>query len=134
MEHPRIEKAREEPTTPPISPTASTEEEGSSSERVPRFSSLQELCEVTENRENLTLVFLFFDCEPMNFREKVGNKNWKDAMDEKIKEIKKNDTWELASLPKGNKAIGVKWVYKEKKNAKGEVKRCKARLVVKGYS
>ncbi|MCI68369.1 copia-type polyprotein, partial [Trifolium medium] len=55
-------------------------------------------------------------------------------MDEEIKAIKKNETCELASLPKGLKAIGVKWVYIEKKNSKGEVERYKARLVVKGYS
>ena len=64
----------------------------------------------------------------------MGNKNSKDAMDKEIKTIKKNDTWELASLPKGNKAINVKWVYKAKKKAKGEVKRYRARLVAKGYS
>ena len=67
MEHPRIEQAREEPTTPPISPFASTQEEGSSSERVPRFRSLQELYEVTENQENLTLFCLFANFEHMNF-------------------------------------------------------------------
>ena len=55
-------------------------------------------------------------------------------MDEEITAIKKNDTWELASIPKGHKAIGVKWVYKVKKNAKGEIEKHKARLVAKGYS
>ena len=43
-------------------------------------------------------------------------------MDEEIKAIKKNDTWELATLPTlptRKKTPGVKWVYKLKKNAKG---------------
>uniref|UniRef100_A0A803PC26 Reverse transcriptase Ty1/copia-type domain-containing protein n=1 Tax=Cannabis sativa TaxID=3483 RepID=A0A803PC26_CANSA len=40
---------------------------------------------------------------------------------------------EQAVLPQGYKPI-VKWVYKEKKNAKGKVERYKARLVEKGYS
>ena len=35
---------------------------------------------------------------------------------------------------KGHKAIGVKWVYKVKKNVKGEIEKDKARLVAKGYS
>ncbi|KAH9672528.1 hypothetical protein KPL70_017763 [Citrus sinensis] len=55
-------------------------------------------------------------------------------MDEEIKAIVKNDTWELTTLPKGHKAIDVKWVYKIKRNAKGEIERHKARLVAKGYS
>ena len=55
-------------------------------------------------------------------------------MDEEIKAIKKNDTQEFATLPTGKKSTGVKWVYKLKKNAKGEVERYKARLVVKGCS
>jgi len=54
-------------------------------------------------------------------------------MEEEIKSIGKNDTWELTTIPKGHEAIGVKWVYKTKKNASGEVERYKARLVVKGY-
>ena len=62
MEHPEIEQARYEPTTPPTLRATSTQEDGSSSERVPRFKSLQELYEVTENQENLTIFYLFFDC------------------------------------------------------------------------
>jgi hypothetical protein len=54
-------------------------------------------------------------------------------MDEKIHSIKKNDTWKLTNLPENKKVIDVKWVYKTKKNAKGEVQRYKARLVAKNY-
>ena len=36
-------------------------------------------------------------------------------------------------LPEGKDAIGVKWVYTTKSNAKGKLDRHKARLVVKGY-
>ncbi|GJR08472.1 retrovirus-related pol polyprotein from transposon TNT 1-94 [Tanacetum coccineum] len=54
------------------------------------------------------------------------------AKEEEIKSIEKNDTWELTTLLKGQKAIGVKWVYKAKKNAKGKVEKYKARLLAKG--
>ena len=55
-------------------------------------------------------------------------------MDQEIRSIEKNDTWKLVSLPKGHKAIAVKWVYKIKKNAKGEIEIYKTRIVAKGYS
>ena len=32
------------------------------------------------------------------------------------------------------KAIGVKWVYKMKRNAKGEIERYKAKLIAKCYN
>ena len=54
-------------------------------------------------------------------------------MEEEINVIKKNDTWELSKLPKDHEAIGVKYVFKIKKNVKGEVERYKARLIAKGY-
>ena len=44
-------------------------------------------------------------------------------MDDEIKAIEKNDTWELAALSKRHKPIGVKWVYKTKKNAKREIEK-----------
>jgi len=40
----------------------------------------------------------------------------------------------LVLRPNKKKPIGVKWIYKEKKNTKGEVERYKAWLVAKHYS
>lgn len=37
-------------------------------------------------------------------------------------------------LPKGEKPVGVKWIYKTKVNEKGEIDKFKARLVAKGYT
>ena len=59
----------------------------------------------------------------MDFEEFVQDKSQRDAMDEEIRSIEKNDTQELVSLPKEHKAISVKWVYKTKKNVKGETER-----------
>jgi hypothetical protein len=56
-----------------------------------------------------------------------------EAMDSEMQSICKNGTWELAILPPGQKAIGLKWVFKLKKNSKGEIVKHKARLVAKGY-
>ena len=53
-------------------------------------------------------------------------------MDEEIKVIVKNDTWELITLTKGYKAINIKWVYKTNRNSKWEIERHKVRLVAKG--
>ena len=44
-----------------------------------------------------------------------------------------DNTLELTTLPKDHRAIGVKWIYKTKKNVHREVERYKARLVSKGY-
>ncbi|GKV31573.1 hypothetical protein SLEP1_g40251 [Rubroshorea leprosula] len=74
-----------------------------------------------------------FDIEPINFNEAAKDEKWRKAMDEEMNAIKKNDTWELVTLPQGHATIGVKWVFKEKKNSKGKVERYKARLVAKGY-
>ena len=45
-----------------------------------------------------------------------------------------NKEWYMGTLPIGKKTIGVKVVYNLKKNAKWEIERYKARLVVKDYS
>ncbi|KAM1936926.1 hypothetical protein ACFX15_014142 [Malus domestica] len=71
--------------------------------------------------------------EPLSFNEAVEEDRWRIAMEEEIHAIEKNDTWELIKLPPNQKAIGVKWVYKIKHTANGNVDRFKSRLVAKGY-
>ncbi|MCH92472.1 retrovirus-related pol polyprotein from transposon tnt 1-94 [Trifolium medium] len=74
------------------------------------------------------------DNDPVTFDEAVKLEVWRNAMDQEIESIEKNDTWELTVLPPGVKKIGVKWIYKTKLNEKGKIEKHKARLVAKGYS
>jgi hypothetical protein len=71
--------------------------------------------------------------EPANFVEASKDPSWKHAMDEELKAIESNGTWSLVTRPPNHKAIGLKWVYKLKKDTKGVVVKHKARLVAKGY-
>ncbi|KAH9741104.1 Integrase catalytic domain-containing protein [Citrus sinensis] len=60
---------------------------------------------------------------------------WKLAMEEEIKSLHQNQTWELVKLPKGKKAIGNKWVYTKKQGSPNQsTPRYKARLVAKGFA
>src|SRR5262249_9217324 len=53
---------------------------------------------------------------------------------EEINALDENHTWNLVDLPKGQKAVGCKWVFAVKVNPDGSVARLKAKLVVKGYA
>jgi hypothetical protein len=55
-------------------------------------------------------------------------------MGEEMSSIEENETWSLCDLPQGCQAIGLKWVFKVKRNEQGDVVKYKARLVVKGYA
>ena len=45
-----------------------------------------------------------------------------------------NDTWDLVPLPKGQKLVRCKWVYRTKYGPDGKVDKHKSRLVAKGFS
>ena len=74
--------------------------------------------------------------EPTSLEEALQSPEadqWRLAMDEEIASIAANDTWTLQPAPPSIKPIPVKWVYKEKRDANGNIERHKARLVVKGF-
>ncbi|GJY76662.1 putative ribonuclease H-like domain-containing protein [Tanacetum coccineum] len=50
-----------------------------------------------------------------------------------ITRFKIQKVWTLVDLPYGKKAIGTKWVYRNKKDERGIVVRNKARLITQGY-
>ena len=43
------------------------------------------------------------------------------AMEEEIKPIQRNNTWDLVDLLEGKTPVGLKWTYKTKYNANGSV-------------
>jgi hypothetical protein len=48
-------------------------------------------------------------------------KEWCASMIDELASIKENKTWSLVHLPKGHRAIGLKWVFKLKQEENGEV-------------
>ena len=71
---------------------------------------------------------------PNSVQEALVDLRWKEAMNDELRSLKKNATWELSDLPAGKKSVGCKWVYTMKYKADGMIDRFKARLVVKGYT
>ncbi|GJW12018.1 ribonuclease H-like domain, reverse transcriptase, RNA-dependent DNA polymerase [Tanacetum coccineum] len=87
------------------------------------------LNDLYENTEELLLA----EDEPKNYKEASTDQKWIEAMKVELDSINRNNTWELTTLSKGHKAIGLKWVFKTKKDANGNIVKHKARLVAKGY-
>ncbi|GMI80153.1 hypothetical protein HRI_001684600 [Hibiscus trionum] len=125
-----IEVGESSVAAPTSIPTNSETTDDEDEPRQPKMRSLQELYDSTNE---VHLVCLLADDENISFEEALRDKKWQTAMNEEIKAIDRNNTWELTELPKGSQPIGVKWVFKKKMNAQGKIERYKARLVVKGY-
>jgi len=59
---------------------------------------------------------------------------WLSAMNEEIKSLHDNHTWELFKKPPGSRVVSCKWIFKKKEGILGvELDRFKARLVARGF-
>jgi hypothetical protein len=134
-------KSAPSPTTPapatpgsPRTPTGSTTTDTSSESEPLRFRNISSIYRdsVPIDLEYSGLCLLGIE-EPANFNEANGVPIWRRAMEEELSSIHDNKTWTLTTLPAGHKAIGLKWVFKLKKDNKGEVVKHRVRLVSKGY-
>lgn len=75
--------------------------------------------------------------EPTSYEEAINSPEgveWRRAMEEEMSSLHVNGTWTLEKPPHGTKLLPVKWVYKKKRGADGQVLRYKGRLVVKGFA
>ena len=71
---------------------------------------------------------------PNSVHESLADPRWKAAMNEEMKSLQKNETWELVDRPLGKKQVGCRWVYIVKHKEDGTIERFKERLVAKGYT
>lgn len=69
--------------------------------------------------------------EPASVVQDLEETCWKNAMEAELQAIRDNNTWSLSDLPKNHRVIGLKWVFKVKRDAAGNIVKHKARLVAK---
>ncbi|GJZ64147.1 putative ribonuclease H-like domain-containing protein [Tanacetum coccineum] len=88
----------------------------------------------TRRNENPSYSEKDFLEEPKRVSKALSDPAWVEAMQEELLQFKLQKVWILVDLPKGHRAIGTKWVYRNKKDERGIVIRNKARLVAQGHT
>ncbi|GJS23849.1 putative ribonuclease H-like domain-containing protein [Tanacetum coccineum] len=96
------------------------------------------LSDVYEQKIHDTLNTCLYACflsqiEPTSIAKALSDSSWVEAMQEELLQFKLQQVWILVDLPNGKKAIGTKWVFRNKKDERGIVIRNKARLVAQGH-
>lgn len=99
-----------------------------------KYRPLSEIYENTEVVEPEEELYLMGTEEPSSYRQAANDNEWRLAMEKEMDSIERNGTWKLSEPPEEQKVIGLKWIYKLKRDASGNVVKHKVRLVAKGYS
>nr|GEZ35906.1 hypothetical protein [Tanacetum cinerariifolium] len=68
--------------------------------------------------------------EPTTVAQALADLDLVEAMQAEMQQFRNQKVWVLVTLPDGKRAIGTKWILKNKKDAKGIVYRNKARIEV----
>ncbi|GJT32528.1 putative ribonuclease H-like domain-containing protein [Tanacetum coccineum] len=97
------------------------------------FSSVQQRTNHKDFQNCLFACFLSQE-EPKKVIQALKDPSWIEAMQEELLQFKLQWVWTLMDLPNGKRAIGTKWVYRNKKYERGIVIKNKARLVAQGYT
>ncbi|GJV83153.1 putative ribonuclease H-like domain-containing protein, partial [Tanacetum coccineum] len=97
------------------------------------FSSVQQRTNHKDFQNYLFACFLSQE-EPKKVIQALKDPSWIEAMQYELLQLKLQKVWTLVDLPNGKRAIGTKWVYRNKKDERGIVIKNKARLAAQGYT
>ncbi|GKA43460.1 putative reverse transcriptase domain-containing protein [Tanacetum coccineum] len=97
------------------------------------FSSVQQRINHKDFQNCLFACFLS-QVEPKKVIQELTDLSWFEAMQDELLQFKLQQVWTLVNLPYSKRAIGTKWIYRNKKDERGIVVRNKARLVTQGYT
>ena len=89
-----------------------------------------------ENDFGLDYYVFNIEENPKNLKEALTSLHtifWKEVVNDEMESLISNRTQKLVDLPPGYKAIGCKWVLREKLKLNGSIDKFKARLVAKGF-
>jgi Reverse transcriptase (RNA-dependent DNA polymerase) len=74
--------------------------------------------------------------EPVTYDDACNGANkvdWRKAIRSEMESLSENETWKLAPLPQGKRALKPKFIFKIKTDPVNKRKTFKARLVVRGF-
>ncbi|GJY34733.1 retrovirus-related pol polyprotein from transposon TNT 1-94 [Tanacetum coccineum] len=97
------------------------------------FSSVQQRTNHKDFQNCMFACFLSQE-EPKKVIQALKDPSWIEATQDELLQFKLQKVWTLVDLPNGKRAIGTKWVYRNKKDEGGIVIKNKARLVAHGYT
>ena len=95
-----------------------------------KFTDLDRIYEVTDQVSIDPESCYLTQEEPSSYNEASKESVRRQAMEEELDSIEKNEIWEMVTPAPGCKRIGLKWVYKIKRKSHDDIVRYKARLVV----
>ncbi|KAJ9558774.1 hypothetical protein OSB04_013388 [Centaurea solstitialis] len=88
----------------------------------------------SKRSDNLGLFACFLsEFEPSEIHQALLDPDWVTAMQDELAEFEKNKVWRLVKRPWGKSIIGLKWIFRNKKDENNLVIRNKAPLVAKGF-
>ncbi|GJU97652.1 putative ribonuclease H-like domain-containing protein [Tanacetum coccineum] len=87
-----------------------------------------------EDLQNCLIACFLSQVEPKKVIQALTDPSWIETMQDELLQFKLQQVWTLVGLPYGKRAIGTKWIYRNKKDERGIVIRNKERLVAQGYT